>query len=149
MRDQYAEQHVAEPSEHELQAAGQMLDAATPPEDTAENNFLLYWTLLACPWPAQIAHCNGAAQPTAMTLGKLFDYIELPNSRIRALSNEWTDWAEREIIAVAKARLAALEARGIAPLAGAPTPTIYSEQRRHYQRPLLHELYLRVYYPGN
>jgi hypothetical protein len=115
LRDQYADLHVAEPSEHELQAAGQMLDAATPPEDTAENNFLLYWTLLACPWPAQIAHCNGAAQPTAMTLGKIFDYIELPNSRIRALSNEWTDWAEREIIAVAKARLAALEARGIAP----------------------------------
>ena len=78
-------------------------------------DFLLYWTLLACPWPAQIAHCNGVTQPTATTLGKLFDYIELPNSRIRALSNEWTDWAEREIIAVAKARLAALEARGIAP----------------------------------
>jgi hypothetical protein len=31
----------------------------------------------------------------------LFDAIELPNSRIRALSNDWADWAEKEIIAVA------------------------------------------------
>ena len=51
----------------------------------------------------------------ASTLGKLFDNIELPNSRIRALSNDWDDWAEKEIVKVAKARLAALEARGVAP----------------------------------
>jgi hypothetical protein len=116
LRDQYGDQQVDGPSEHELQAVYQALDdEATPFSTIAENNFLLYWTLLACPWPAQIAHCNGVIQPTARTLGRLFDGIELPNSRIRSLSNEWTNWAEKEIVAIAKARLAALESRGIAP----------------------------------
>ena len=115
LRDQYGDQHVEGPTVNELQAARRVFEGETTPAATAENNFLLYWTLLACPWPAQIAHCNGVEQPTATTLGMLFDNIELPNSRIRALSNEWTDWAEREIVAVAKARLAALESRGVAP----------------------------------
>ncbi len=49
------------------------------------------------------------------TLGKLFDNIELPNFHIRALSNVWNDWAEKKlVVAIAKARLAALEARGVA-----------------------------------
>jgi hypothetical protein len=115
LRDQYGDPHVEEPSDYELHAARQAFDTNATPPATAENNFLLYWTLLACPWPARIAHCNGTAQPTASTLGKLFDNIELPNSRIRALSNDWDDWAEKEIVKVAKARLAALEARGVAP----------------------------------
>ena len=104
-----------QPSGHELHAARRFLEDEATPAATAENNFLLYWTLLSCPWPAQVAHCDGIVQPTASTFGKLFDIIELPNSRIRALSNDWNDWAEREIVAVAKARLAALEDRGIDP----------------------------------
>ena len=115
LHDQYGDMPVEEPLDHELEEARQVFEIETIPEATPENNFLLYWTLLACPWPSQIAHCNGVVRPTANTLGKLFDNIELPNSHIRALSNEWNDWAEKEIVAVAKARLVALEARGVAP----------------------------------
>ena len=51
----------------------------------------------------------------ARVLGALFDAIELPNTSIRALANDWADWAEKEIVDIANARLAALTALGIEP----------------------------------
>ena len=111
LRIQYGDQPAIEPTISELEAARRIFYTDITPVASAENKFLLYWTLLVSPWPGRVA-VAGAAQPTARTFGMLFDAIELPNSRIRALSNDWADWAEKEIIAVAKVRLAALEARG-------------------------------------
>ena len=95
------------PSGVAIEAARRLLATSKPPPATPETNFLLYWTLMATPWPERVA---GSDQPTARIFGSLFDHIELPNSRIRSLANNWAAWAEKEIIATANARTVALNA---------------------------------------
>jgi len=93
-------------------ATVQLLNAPGTPPRTPETNFLAYWLLMAAPWPARVASEHAPWQPVARTFGALFDIVSLPHSRVRDLANFWSNWADKRIFALARARLIELEARG-------------------------------------
>ena len=77
-----------------------------PPPSSPENSFLLYWLLHVTSWPAHVAsHLDGPWQPVARTFGAFFDAIALPHTSLRGTANEWAEWAEAELRALAIVRL--------------------------------------------
>ena len=59
-----------------------------------EGQFLLYWTVAACPWPATAA---AAGQPTAQSLGEMFDSVLMRHQLLRPLADLWLCWSESTI----------------------------------------------------
>lgn len=61
---------------------------------TAEAQFLLYWTVAACPWPAEALPVDYA---TARGLGTMFDTVEVRHQLLRPLADCWLQWSESTI----------------------------------------------------
>ena len=90
-------------------AALHFTSAAAAPPSTAENNFLLYWLLMATPWPASVAnHADGPHQPVARAFGSLFDAVALPHTYLRNFASVWASWAEVELIRLKRVFVTAL-----------------------------------------
>ena len=61
-----------------------------------EGQFLLYWTVAACPWPATAA-AAGQLEPTAQSLGDMFDAVLMRHQLLRPLADLWLCWSESTI----------------------------------------------------
>ena len=98
-----------EPSEEEQELIDSIPDripvVLSPDVASAEDRFLLYWTLTAWPWPAAVA-CD--AQPTARALGEVFDKVAVKHRWLRRLARTWLRWSEGAIIDLAAAWNAAI-----------------------------------------
>jgi hypothetical protein len=70
----------------------------------AEGQFLLYWTVAACPWPAEAIPADFT---TAQGLGAMFDAVEARHQLLRPLADCWLQWSERTIREYAAAWAAA------------------------------------------
>ena len=93
-------------------AAAAAFRSAVPPAPGPESSFIMYWTLMAAPWPGSIApQGGGAPQPVARALGGLFDNVALPHTRLRDLANRWTTWSDGHLLELAKTHRAVLDAR--------------------------------------
>jgi hypothetical protein len=93
-----------------------------------EVKFLLYWGLHAQPWPASVA--SPLTQRTSFLLGKLFDSIYAPPSRLRRLADAWLTWADSRIRAIASAHHAALPPVSSQPPAVPPPERPFGYRRR-------------------
>ena len=101
-------------------------DAPTP--SPAEVNFLLYWGLHGQPWPASVASL--LSQCTSFLLGKLFDSIYAPSSRLRRLADTWLTWAESRIRSIAAAHHVALPPVHLQPPPVPPPERPFGYRRR-------------------
>ncbi len=66
----------------------------------------MYWTLAAAPWPASVA--DPITQRLSFLLGKLFDSVYAPVSRVRNLADTWLTGAENAIAWIADEHYIAL-----------------------------------------
>jgi hypothetical protein len=105
---QYSIQSPLSPevSKNELVELAHLLSPAGPAVDANEKRFLMYWTLAAAPWPASVA--DPLTQRLSFLLGKLFDSVYAPVSRVRKLADAWLMGAETAIARIANAHHSAL-----------------------------------------
>ena len=64
-----------------------------PPGD--ERNFIMYWLLLATPWPRAVAVRAGFT--AAAALGALFDATNVRPARLRRMAEAWITWSENAL----------------------------------------------------
>jgi hypothetical protein len=83
-----------------------LLSPDGPEVSTNEKRFLIYWTLAAAPWPASVA--DPTTQRLSFLLGRLFDSVYAPVSRVRNLADTWLTGAENAIARIAFAHHTAL-----------------------------------------
>ena len=104
---QYSIQSPLSPvvSKNELAELAHQLSSG-PAVDANEKRFLMYWTLAAAPWPASVA--DPSTQRLSFLLGKLFDSVYAPVSRVRKLADAWLMGAEIAIARIANAHHIAL-----------------------------------------
>ena len=69
-----------------------------------ESRFLMYWILMATPWPARVA---GPTQIVARVFGTLFDAVNCPHAHLRNFADKWLNAADNAIIGLARARRSA------------------------------------------
>jgi len=84
---------------NEFEELTRLLSPTGPEVSTNEKRFLMYWTLAAAPWPASVA--DPITQRLSFLLGKLFDSVYAPVSRVRNLADTWLTGAENAIARIA------------------------------------------------
>ena len=106
----------------------ELLGPNAPACSPQEAKFLLYWGLHAQPWPASVA--SPSTQRIAYLLGRYFDSVYAPPSRLRRLADTWLTWAESSIRSIASAHHTALPPIAAQPSAVPPPERPFGYRRR-------------------
>ena len=96
--------HVPFPVAHDDIAATRRYLSNRGIHHDSESRFLMYWILMATPWPARVA---GPTQTVARVFGALFDAVNCSHAHLRNFADKWLNAADNAIIGLAKVRRSA------------------------------------------